>query len=109
MTATRYAFPWTVRTGVNTDIYIEDPLDRRTPELVFEAPETGWDVSDWSADGKSLLIVHFVSVNESYLHVYNLETRNRARDRAGERQGGARGRAIHARWQGRVFHVRSWQ
>ncbi len=72
---TRYGFPWTVRTGVNTDIYVEDPLDRRLPEMVFEAPETGWDVTDWSPDGKSLLLVRFVSVNETYLHVYDLESR----------------------------------
>jgi len=72
---TQYAFPWTARTGVNTDIYVEDPLDRRTPAMVFEAPEIGWDVSDWAPDGKSLLLVRFVSVNESYLHVYNLGTR----------------------------------
>ena len=71
----RYAFSWTVKTGVNTDIYVEDPLDKRQPAMVFEAPETGWDVTDWSPDGKSLLLVHFVSVNESALHVYDLETR----------------------------------
>jgi dipeptidyl aminopeptidase/acylaminoacyl peptidase len=72
---TQYAFSWTVKTGVNTDIYVEDPLDKRQPAMVFEAPETGWDVTDWSPDGKSLLLVHFVSVNESALHVYDLETR----------------------------------
>ncbi|HEX9706671.1 MAG TPA: S9 family peptidase, partial [Steroidobacteraceae bacterium] len=75
MDGTQYAFPWTVRTGVYTDIYIEDPLDRRTPQMVFEAPETGWDVTDWAPDGKSLLLVRFVSVNEIYLHVYDLATR----------------------------------
>ncbi len=71
----RYAFSWTVKTGVNTDIYVEDPLDKRQPAMVFEAPETGWDVSDWSTDGKSLLLVRFVSVNESTLHIYDLESR----------------------------------
>ncbi len=72
---TRYAFAWTKRTGVETDIYVEDPLDRRLPEMVYEAKETGWDVADWSPDGKSLLLVRFVSINESYLHVYDLESR----------------------------------
>ncbi len=72
---TRYAFAWTARTSVNTDIYIDDPLDRRAPEMVFEAPEVGWFVTDWSPDGKSLALARFVSVNESYLHVYSLESR----------------------------------
>ncbi|MGH8129982.1 MAG: S9 family peptidase [Steroidobacteraceae bacterium] len=93
---TRYAFPWTVRTGVNTDIYIEDPLDRRTPAMVFEAPETGWDVTDWSPDGKSLLLVRFVSVNESTLHVYDLGSR-KLREIEPSKVKAARGPALFSR------------
>jgi dipeptidyl aminopeptidase/acylaminoacyl peptidase len=74
---TRYAFQWTARTGVVSDVYIDDPLDRRAPELVFEAPEVGWNAVDWSPDGKSLLLIHFVSVNESYLWTYDLATREK--------------------------------
>ena len=74
---TKYAFQWTVRNGVATDVYIDDPLDRRAPELAFEAPEVGWNAVDWSPDGKSLLLIHFVSANESYLWVYDLATRER--------------------------------
>ena len=71
---TQYAFQWTVRNGVASDVYIDDPLDKRAPELVFEAPEVGWNAVDWSPDGKSLLLEHFVSANESYLWVYDLAT-----------------------------------
>ena len=74
---TKYAFQWTARTGVATDVYIDDPLDRRTPELVFEAPEVGWNAADWSPDGKSLLLIHYVSANESYLWTYDLATRGK--------------------------------
>ncbi len=74
---TKYAFPWTVKTGVNTDIYVEDPLDRMTPAMVYEAAETGWDVSDWSPDGKLLMLVRFISANESYLYVYDPSTREK--------------------------------
>ncbi|HEU0224436.1 MAG TPA: S9 family peptidase [Steroidobacteraceae bacterium] len=72
---TRVAFTWTARTGTNSDIYVDDPLDRRAPELVYEAAETGWNVAEWSPDGKSLLIARFVSVNETYGYVYDLESR----------------------------------
>ncbi|HET8691598.1 MAG TPA: S9 family peptidase [Steroidobacteraceae bacterium] len=72
---TRHAFSWTARTGVAADIYVDDPLDRMQPRLVYEAPEPGWAPADWSPDGKSLLLIHFVSVNESYLYVYDLESR----------------------------------
>ena len=74
---TKYAFQWTVRNGVNSDVYIDDPLDRRAPEMVFEAPEVGWNAVDWSPDGKSLLLIRFVSANESYLWVYDPVTRER--------------------------------
>src|SRR5262245_33217554 len=74
---TKYAFQWTARTGVASDVYVDDPLDRRTPELVFEAPEVGWNAADWSPDGKSLLLIHFVSANESYLFTYDLATRQK--------------------------------
>ncbi|MGQ0430721.1 MAG: S9 family peptidase [Gammaproteobacteria bacterium] len=74
---TRFAFSWTARNGVAADIYVEDPLDKRAPELVFEAPEVGWGVAEFSPDGKSLLIGRFVSANESYAYVYDLESRRR--------------------------------
>jgi dipeptidyl aminopeptidase/acylaminoacyl peptidase len=72
---TRIAFSWTARNGTNADIYVDDPLDRRAPELVYEAAEPGWNVAEWSPDGKSLLIGRFVSVNETYGYVYGLESR----------------------------------
>jgi dipeptidyl aminopeptidase/acylaminoacyl peptidase len=74
---TRHVFSWTARTGVNPDIYVDDPQDGRPPVLVFEAPEAGWAVADWSPDGKSLLLLRFVSVNETYVYVYDLATRTR--------------------------------
>ncbi|MGH8203050.1 MAG: S9 family peptidase [Steroidobacteraceae bacterium] len=74
---TKYAFQWTARTGIATDVYIDDPLDKAAPQLVFEAPTVGWNAVDWSPDGKSLLLIHFVSVNESYLWTYDLATREK--------------------------------
>jgi dipeptidyl aminopeptidase/acylaminoacyl peptidase len=72
---TRIAFTWTARNGTDADFYIDDPLDRRQPELVYEPGTPGWQLADWSPDGKALLIGRFVSVNETYLHVLDLETR----------------------------------
>jgi len=92
---TRIAFTWTARNGTDSDIYIDDPLDRRAPELVHETGGVGWFVTDWSPDGKALLVARFVSVNESYLYVYDLESRAlREIEPAGERA--ARGGALFA-------------
>ncbi|MEX1994783.1 MAG: S9 family peptidase [Steroidobacteraceae bacterium] len=72
---TRIAFTWTAKNGTDSDVYIDDPLDKRQPELVFETGSPGWGIGEWSPDGKSLLVVRFISVNETYLHVYDLESR----------------------------------
>jgi dipeptidyl aminopeptidase/acylaminoacyl peptidase len=74
---TKYAFQWTARNGVVSDVYIDDPLDRRAPEVVYEAAEVGWNAVDWSPDGKSLLLIHWVSANESYLWAYTLATQEK--------------------------------
>ena len=74
---TQVAFPWTARTGVQSDIYVDDPLDKMKPYLVYEAAEVGWSVVDWSTDGISLLLERTVSANESYLYVHDNLTRKK--------------------------------
>jgi dipeptidyl aminopeptidase/acylaminoacyl peptidase len=101
---TKYAFQWTARTGVATDVYIDDPLDRRTPELVFEAPEVGWNAADWSPDGKSLLLIHYVSANESYLWTYDLATRGK-REIEPSKAKAARGGLFSRDGKGGVHHL----
>ena len=101
---TQYAFPWTVRTGVQTDIYVDDPTDKMPPRMVYEAAETGWDVADWAPDGKSLLLGRFVSANESYLYIYDLATGEK-REIEASRERAARGPAVFARDGKGVYYV----
>jgi dipeptidyl aminopeptidase/acylaminoacyl peptidase len=72
---TKVAFTWTAKNGTDADFYIDDPLDERQPELVYEPGTPGWGLADWSPDGKALLIGRFISVNEVYLYVLDLDTR----------------------------------
>ena len=72
---TKVAFTWTAKNGTDADFYIDDPLDGRQPELVYEPGTPGWGLADWSPDGKALLIGRFISVNEVYLYVLDLATR----------------------------------
>ncbi len=93
---TQYAFSWTARTGVQTDLYVDDPIDRMPPRMVFEAAETGWRIADWAPDGKSLLITRYVSVNESYYFAYDLATREKREIEPAQAKA-ARGPAVYGK------------
>jgi dipeptidyl aminopeptidase/acylaminoacyl peptidase len=61
------------RDGVSHDIYVVDVGAATPPRLVTAAPRVGaWSPRDWSPDDQKLLIVHDVSVNESWLYVADI-------------------------------------
>jgi dipeptidyl aminopeptidase/acylaminoacyl peptidase len=70
----RIAYTSTRRTGVDTDIYMVDPLKPEGDRLVAQVRGGGWGVLDWAVDDKSLLAIEYVSVNESYLWRVDLAT-----------------------------------
>jgi dipeptidyl aminopeptidase/acylaminoacyl peptidase len=59
------AYQSTKRTGKDNDIYVIDPSDPQTERLLLQVDGSGWFAADWSPDGKSLLVVERISVNES--------------------------------------------
>jgi dipeptidyl aminopeptidase/acylaminoacyl peptidase len=61
------AYTSTRRNRKDTDLYAVDPRDPRTDRRVAEVEGGGWAALDWSPDGRHLLAVNAVSVNESYL------------------------------------------
>ena len=70
----RIAYTSTRRNGADTDIYVQSPTDPKTDRLLAELKGGGWDVADWSADDKQLLVVEGISVNESYLWIFDAQT-----------------------------------
>ena len=70
----RIAYTSTRRNGADTDIYRQSPLDPKTDKLLAEVKGGGWDVIDWSPDDKQLLVLEEISINESYLWLFNAET-----------------------------------
>lgn len=74
---TRIAFTWTARTGADNDVYVDDPTDRLAPQLVMEAQGGGWSIEDWSPDNRRLLVSNYVAADETYLYLYDLESRQR--------------------------------
>ncbi len=71
------AYTSTRRTGADTDIYIEAPRDPKTDRLVAQVKGGGWQVLDWSPDNRQLLVLEYLSINESYLWLFDATTGER--------------------------------
>ena len=63
----RIAYGSTRRNGADRDLYVMDPRDPKSDRLVAELAGGGWFVVDWSPDDRTLLVVEYVSINESHL------------------------------------------
>ncbi|MCI4569406.1 S9 family peptidase [Lysobacter sp. CFH 32150] len=66
------AFRSTARNGTDTDIWLMDVATKTSKPLVTEGGS--WGAMDFSPDGKRLLVMKFVSANESYPGVVDLAT-----------------------------------
>jgi dipeptidyl aminopeptidase/acylaminoacyl peptidase len=71
------AYTSTRRNGTDTDIYLQSPADPKTDRLVAEVQGGGWQIADWSPDEKQLLVLEYVSINESYLWLFDAQTGER--------------------------------
>ena len=63
------AFASTRRNGRDTDLYVVDPANPSTTRRVLEVNGGGWSPLDWSPDGRTVLMMEYRSINESYLHL----------------------------------------
>lgn len=71
------AYASTRRNGRDTDLYVMDPLRPETDRCVAELAGGGWTVLDWAPDARRLLVLSYVSINESSLHLLDLGTGER--------------------------------
>ena len=55
------------RNGRDSDLYLADPAVPNSERRLAEV-QGSWAPLDWSHDGKRLLVIEFLSANESYLH-----------------------------------------
>ena len=70
----RMAYTSTRRNGKDRDIYLIDPLKPQSDRLLATLEGGGWYPLDWSPDDRQLLLLEFVSANESHLWVLNAQT-----------------------------------
>ncbi|NBB91870.1 MAG: prolyl oligopeptidase family serine peptidase [Gammaproteobacteria bacterium] len=69
------AFQSTRRNGRSNDIWMFDFDNGREAELVLESPDgSWWGPVEFSADNDKLLIVQYISVNDSRIHVLDLDS-----------------------------------
>jgi dipeptidyl aminopeptidase/acylaminoacyl peptidase len=73
----RVAYTSTRRNGADTDIYVEAPTDPKSDKMLAELKGGGWDIQDWSSDEKQLLVIEEISINESYLWLFDTQNGTR--------------------------------
>ncbi len=73
----RIAYTSTRRTGKDNDLWIMDPRDSRSDQLVLELQGGGWSPLDFSPDQNQLLLHESVSANESYIWLVDLPSRSK--------------------------------
>ncbi len=70
----RVAYTSTRRNGADTDIYIQSPNEPKSDHLLAQVKGGGWEISDWSPDDSQLLVLEEISINESYLWLFDTKS-----------------------------------
>ena len=71
---TRVAFQSTRRNGASNDVWIMNPDDPDSAEIVLEAPDgTWWGPTEFSHSGRHLLIANYVSITNSRTYLLDLD------------------------------------
>jgi dipeptidyl aminopeptidase/acylaminoacyl peptidase len=67
----RMAYTSTRRTGQDTDLWTINPVDPKSDRLVAQLKGGGWEPQDWSPDDSKVLVLEGISVNETYLWLFD--------------------------------------
>ncbi len=67
----RMIYTSTRRTGKDNDFYSIDPANPKSDRLLAQVEGGGWGGMSWSPDDRQLLVMEYVSVNESYLWTFD--------------------------------------
>ena len=69
----------TRRTGRDTDLYLIDPANPSSNRLLAEVEGGGWFPVAWSPDDRQLVVIEYVSINETYLWLFDVSSGTRSR------------------------------
>ena len=71
----RIAYQSTARNGASNDIWLMDPEDPETAEIVVESGDgSWWGPVEFSVSGNRLLAMNYVSITDSSTHIVNLDS-----------------------------------
>ena len=60
------------RNGADMDLYVIDPSDPSTDRRVAVVSGGGWNIADFSADGRTALVLNRMSINRSVIYTLDL-------------------------------------
>ena len=71
----RIAYSSTQRNGRSNDVWIMEPEDPSSAQLVLESPDGAyWSAADFSASGSRVLIRQYISINDARINLLDLDT-----------------------------------
>ena len=62
----------TRRNGADTDLYVMDPRDPSTDRMVAQVQGGGWNIADFSPDGRRAVVVNYQQVTNSDLYLLDI-------------------------------------
>jgi dipeptidyl aminopeptidase/acylaminoacyl peptidase len=68
----RIVYTSTRRNGKDTDLYLVDPSRPKSDRMLEKLEGGGWRALDWAPDDGKILVVEMISVNESYLWLFDV-------------------------------------
>ena len=86
----RIAYQSTRRNGASNDIWIMDPEEADSAQMVLPSPDgSWWGPVEFSESGSKVLVMNYVSIAESSVHLLDLDTETNTRLAGGDDGGGA--------------------
>ncbi|HJL80598.1 MAG: S9 family peptidase [Gammaproteobacteria bacterium] len=74
----RIAYQSTRRNGQSNDVWMMDSKNMNSAEMILESPDgTWWGPSDWSRDGKKILIQNYISITNAKAYLLDIESKKK--------------------------------
>ncbi len=85
----RIAYQSTRRNGESNDVWLMDPREPDAARLLLESPDgTWWGPIEFSDSGSKILLLNYVSIADSRVHLLDLDTESHTALAGGELGGG---------------------